>query len=109
MRPEDIVAAVAFDRDPHWLVGPSPVQDAEAELYTALRARLKHILLVSDGRTVREGRNFGVLYREVADSGVGLTAIAVGPVPDTEVLGGLAQAAGGACCFCRIFGSCPRC
>lgn len=120
MRPEDVVAAVAFDRDPHWLVGPKPVGDAEAVLYTALRAlspsggtdlypaveealaalaplraRLKHILLVSDGRTVREGRDFTVLYREVADAGVGLTAIAVGPVPDTEVLGGLAQAAGG--------------
>jgi len=120
MRPEDLVAAVAFDRDPQWLVGPSPVQDAEAELYAALRAldpsggtdlypaveealaalaplraRIKHILLVSDGRTVREGRDFSVLYREVADSGVGLTAIAVGPVPDTEVLGGLTQAAGG--------------
>ncbi len=120
MRPEDLVAAVAFDRDPKWLVGPAPVGEVEEDLYGALKelapsggtdlypaveqalaalapleARLKHILLVSDGRTVREGRDFSVLYREVADSGVGLTAIAVGQAPDTEVLTGLVQAAGG--------------
>ncbi len=120
MRPEDLVAAVAFDRDPHWLVGPAPVEDVEEALYQALKelspsggtdlypaveealsalaplqARLKQILLVSDGRTVREGRDFSVLYQEVAESGVGLTAIAVGQAPDTEVLGGLTRAAGG--------------
>lgn len=120
MRPQDLVAAVAFDRDPHWLVEPAPVEEAEEDLYRELKgltpsggtdlypaveqalaalapveARLKHILLVSDGRTVREGRDFSLLYEEVAASGVGLTAIAVGRAPDTEVLSGLARAAGG--------------
>ncbi|HAF70394.1 TPA: hypothetical protein DCL37_03435 [Candidatus Acetothermia bacterium] len=120
MRPQDLVAAVAFDRDPHWLVGPAPVEEVEEELYAGLKelspsggtdlypaveealaalasvkARLKHIILVSDGRTVREGRDFSVLYGEVAASGVGLTAIAVGQAPDTEVLAGLSRAAGG--------------
>ncbi|MBC7099060.1 VWA domain-containing protein [Candidatus Bipolaricaulota bacterium] len=120
MRPQDLVAAVAFDRDPHWLVGPAPVEEVEEDLYGALKeltpsggtdlypaveealaalapveARLKHIILVSDGRTVREGRDFSVLYEEVAASGVGLTAIAVGKAPDTEVLAGLSRAAGG--------------
>jgi len=133
MRPEDLVAAVAFDRYPHWLTRPGPVKDTEESLYLALRAltpsggtdlypaveealaslegveaRLRHILLVSDGRTVREGRDFSLLYRKVKDSGVGLTAIAVGEAPDTEVLSGLAQAAGGELLLLPDVGELPR-
>lgn len=120
MRPQDVVGVVAFDRVPHWLIRPAPVEEVEEELYRVLaglepeggtdlypaveealaalaevEARVRHVLLVSDGRTARKGYEFSHLYQEVADSGIGLTAIAVGPTPDTEILSGLAQSAGG--------------
>lgn len=117
---QDWLGAVAFDRTPFWLVFPGPASATKPALYAALGgltpsggtdlwpavelalsalsqvpARLRHIILVSDGKTVREGRNFQALYKAVEESGVGLTALALGPDPDLEILAGLAQAGGG--------------
>jgi Mg-chelatase subunit ChlD len=120
MPPGDHVGAVAFDRDPHWLVRPAAVEEAEEPLYRALQgltpgggtdiypalegalgvlseveARVRHIIVVSDGKTVREGRDYAALYERVAASGIGVTAIGIGEDPSTEVLTGLSAAGGG--------------
>ncbi|MGC9529503.1 MAG: VWA domain-containing protein [Candidatus Bipolaricaulaceae bacterium] len=120
MPADDTVAAVAFDRQVHELLPPVPVEEGEGRLYSGLRAltatggtdlypavahaldalaasdaRVRHVILISDGRTVREGRDFPALYDRLAASGVGMTAIGVGEDPDTEVLAHLARAGGG--------------
>jgi hypothetical protein len=120
MRPQDVVGVVAFDRVPHWLIRPAPVGEVEDQLYRVLaglepgggtdlypaveealaalaevETRVRHILLISDGRTARENYDFTRLYRQVRESGLGLTAVAVGSTPDTEILSGLVESASG--------------
>ena len=117
---EDWLGAVAFDRTPFWLTFPGPAQETRSALFSALAgltpsggtdlwpavllalsalegvpARIRHMIIISDGKTVREQRIFQVLYDRVAKSGVGVTSIAIGPDADLEILGGLAQAGGG--------------
>lgn len=118
--PQDWLGALAFDRTPFWLAFPGPAEEVRPLLFSALSglspsggtdlwpavllalsalegvsARVRHMIIVSDGKTVREHRVFQVLYDQVARSGVGVTSIAIGPDADLEVLGGLAQAGGG--------------
>ncbi|MCR4392562.1 MAG: VWA domain-containing protein [Candidatus Acetothermia bacterium] len=120
MPPEDIVGALAFDRFVHWLVRPAPVAEAAEPLFQALRglspsggtdvypameealstlaevpARIRHIIVISDGKTLREDRDFPILYRKVAESGIGVSAIGIGRDSDVEVMAGLAQAGHG--------------
>lgn len=118
--PQDWLGAIAFDRSPFWLALPGPAEKTRPLLFSALAgltpsggtdlwpavlsalsalenvpARIRHIIIVSDGKTVREGRNFRALYDAVEQSGVGVTALALGPDADLEVLAGLAQAGRG--------------
>jgi len=118
--PADWLGAVAFDRNPFWLAFPGPAEEVRPQLFSALAgltpsggtdlwpavllalsalenvpARIRHMILISDGKTVRENRVFQVLYNQVAQSGVGVTSIAIGPDADLEILGGLAQAGRG--------------
>jgi Mg-chelatase subunit ChlD len=120
----DWLGAVAFDRTPFWLAFPGPASSTKPLFFSALAgltpsggtdlwpavelalaalsqvpARIRHLLIISDGKTVREGRNYQALNRAVAASGVGVTSIAVGPDADLEVLSGLAQAGGGEVLF----------
>ncbi len=120
LAPEDLVGALAFDTLLYWLVKPEPVREAAPQLFGALReltasggtdlypavrealaalapieARIRHIVVVSDGKTLRADYDFPALYAEVAASGVGVTAIGIGADADTEVLQGLAQAGQG--------------
>ena len=117
---DDWLGALAFDRNPFWLTLPGPAAETKLALFAALAglapsggtdlwpavewalsalahvpARIRHIILISDGKTLREGRDFAFLYEEVRQSGVGLTSIAIGPDADLEVLSGLAMAGGG--------------
>ncbi len=117
---EDWVGVLAFDRSPFWLTLPGPARETKPAVFTALAgltpsggtdlwpaveealaalasvpARIRHILLISDGKTLREGRDFQLLYAQVRESGVGLTSLAIGPDADLEVLSGLAAAGGG--------------
>lgn len=117
---EDWLGALAFDRTPFWLAFPGPAQETRPLLFSALSgltpsggtdlwpavllalsalenvpARIRHMIIISDGKTVRENRVFRALYDQVAKSGVGVTSIAIGPDADLEILGGLAQAGGG--------------
>jgi len=117
---QDILGAIAFDRTAFWLAFPGPASSTKPLLFSGLSgltpsggtdlwpavelalaalsqvtARIRHIILISDGKTVREGRNFQALYKRVRESGVGLTSIAIGPDPDLEILSGLAEAGSG--------------
>lgn len=117
---DDWLGALAFDRSPFWLALPGPATETKPALFEALAgltpgggtdlwpavewalsalapvsARIRHIILISDGKTLREGRDFQILYTKVQESGVGLTSIAIGPDADLEILSGLAAAGGG--------------
>ncbi len=119
MHADDVVGAIAFDRYPQWLVRPGPVHEVEQALYSALRtmvpaggtdllpavrdaldgvepldARIRHIVVLSDGKTLPRP-DIPDLYDEVAASGVGVTSIALGADADLEVLGELARAGQG--------------
>lgn len=119
MHEEDVVGAIAFDRDPYWLVRPGPVVEVKAELYKALRMlapsggtdlvpavrqaltelegielRVRHIVVLSDGKTLPRP-DLPDLYEEVATSGVGVTSIALGADADLDALGSLARAGEG--------------
>jgi len=127
MHGEDVVGAIAFDRQAHWLVHPGLVEDVEAELFRALRgltpgggtdiypgmaealdaleeidARLRHVVVLSDGKTLPR-LEYPALYERIASSRVGVTAIAVGSGADVEVLGRLAAAAQGELIVLRDF------
>ncbi len=116
---EDYLGALAFDRNVHWLVRPAPAVTARDTLYQALKglspsggtdlypaveaaitaltevqARVRHVIIVSDGKTVRE-KDFASLSRRIAQEGLGVTAIAIGTDPDLEILGMLARAGDG--------------
>jgi len=116
---DDFLGALAFDRSVYWLVQPAPASTAQQELYRALaalepsggtdlhpamstalaalrelQARIRHIIVVSDGKTIRVG-NFDALYSEIEREGIGVTCIAIGTDPDLEILGGLVHAGKG--------------
>lgn len=108
---EDIVGAVAFDRYHHWLVRPGPVSEVRGQLFETLRglspsggtdvfpaleqavkalvpieARVRHVVVISDGKTVRDEQSFTWLREELARSRIGVTAIAIGADADMGIL-----------------------
>ncbi|MFO8034482.1 MAG: VWA domain-containing protein [Candidatus Bipolaricaulota bacterium] len=119
MHKDDVVGAIAFDRYSSSLIEPGPVAEVKEALYERLRTltpvggtdlvpamrdalavlepidtRIKHIVILSDGKTLpRPG--LPDLYDEVAESGAGVTSIALGADADLESLGELARAAQG--------------
>lgn len=116
---DDLLGALAFDRAAYWLVRPAPAREVQETLYRGLSAlepsggtdlypavsaalaalrgihtRIRHVIIVSDGKTIRVG-DFPALYREIEREGVGVTCIAIGADPDLEILGGLVRAGDG--------------
>ncbi len=113
------VGILAFNLDQDWIVPVSPVESSE--LYYALREleaiggtdvyypivealdRLeeievpaKHILLISDGKTVDEPRNYAGLVRRLQGlDDVTLSAIGVGRTMNVGLLSALVEAGGG--------------
>ena len=120
LSPDTLVGILAFNREREWPVSIAPIGDAET-VYNALRpltalggtdiyyavvdaldgigsvqARSKHILLVSDGITTDERRDFnGLIARLRSLEDITLSAIAVGTTPNTQLLGALVSAGGG--------------
>jgi len=117
---EDTVGAVAFDRYPHWLVWPGPVSEVRGPLFEALRgltpsggtdvfpaleqavkalaqieARVRHAMVISDGKTVRDEQIFAWLREELSRSRIGVTAIAIGADADMDILRELSDLGGG--------------
>jgi len=115
-----LVGVIVFDREFAWLRPLEPLGDGTA-LYEGLRtltatggtdlyypivaaldalepldARMKSILLFSDGKTVDEYRDFeGLISRLDADEAIGLSAIAIGVDPNLPLLKGLVSASDG--------------
>ncbi len=118
--PDAAAGVIAFDRDLRWLSPVGSVGDGSA-IYASLRtleasggtdifgpvtaaldaleavsARVKHVLLLSDGKTVDEPRDWeGLLARLAAQSDIHVSAIAVGPQPNRELLARLVEAGRG--------------
>ncbi|MDD5264179.1 MAG: VWA domain-containing protein [Candidatus Bipolaricaulis sp.] len=119
--PQALAGIIAFDREFRWLRPVAPVLDGR-EIFESLRAleasggtdiyyptvaaldaleqvsaRIKHILLLSDGKTVNEARDWnGLFARLEGQSEIRLSAIAVGPQPNLALLDRLAKAGRGA-------------
>lgn len=120
MPPEDVLGAVAFDRYPTWLVRPGPVSEVRDALFAALRgltpgggtdvfpaleaavaalqgtaARLRHAIVISDGKTHWDEESLARLRGAVAEGRIGVTTIAVGEDADLSTLAELAALGGG--------------
>ena len=119
LRPEDWVGIVAFESAYKWIVPLQPLQDKQL-VYDALKrmsagggtdllpplqqafeqlkslpARIKHILVYSDGKTVREDRDFDGLFDQIRRSEVTVSSVGLGLQPDEDMLGRLADAGQG--------------
>ncbi|MCX6094605.1 MAG: VWA domain-containing protein [Candidatus Bipolaricaulota bacterium] len=131
--PQALAGIIAFDREFRWLRRVAPVLDGR-EIYESLRtleasggtdiyyptvaaldaleqvsARIKHILLLSDGKTVDEARDWGGLFARLeAQSDVRLSAIAVGPQPNLSLLDRLAKAGRGELYVAADFSLLPK-
>ncbi len=112
----NLLGLIAFDSTYQWLVPLEPVRSRKGDIrrkieglsanggtdvYNALRdavaslqkvrARVKHILVFSDGKVAREGRDFERIFREIAQSTITASAIAIGAQADIEFLWRLAE------------------
>ncbi len=131
--PQALAGIIAFDREFRWLRRVAPVLDGR-EIYESLRtleasggtdiyyptvaaldaleqvsARIKHILLLSDGKTVDEARDWSRLFARLqAQSDVRLSAIAVGPQPNLSLLDRLAKAGRGELYVAADFSLLPK-
>jgi Ca-activated chloride channel family protein len=116
LRSDSMVGVIAFDRDFYWLRHVAPLLDGR-EIYESLlqleakggtdiyypivaalddldrvSARVKHILVLSDGKTVDEARDWdGLLTRLQMQSDVHLSVIAVGLKVNSSLLDRLAE------------------
>lgn len=118
--PDTVVGVIGFSDTYSWLFPPAPVGNADGvyqtlqelrsgggtDLYYPLRdavetlaaatARVKHLLLVTDGKTVADERDFPALVAEIAKrDDLTVSAIALGEEPNLELLGQLVQAGRG--------------
>jgi Mg-chelatase subunit ChlD len=71
------------------------LEDAIAEL-REVRARVKHILVFSDGKVARDRRSFDRLFREIGETQISASSIAIGSQADFEILWQLADIGRGA-------------
>lgn len=118
---DTLVGLVGFDDDFDWLFPVQPVGDATA-VYSALQrlragggtsmyaplneaidtlidtvARVKHVLIVSDGKASDAGSDYpALLARLAAEENMTLSAIALGDDPNLLLLGALVEAGRGA-------------
>ncbi|MEE8593022.1 MAG: VWA domain-containing protein [Candidatus Bipolaricaulota bacterium] len=129
---ETMVGIIAFDRVYDWvfpiaLIDFSAIIDAlqpmdaigGTDIYFPLvdaldhleqvEARSKHILLISDGKTGDEVRDYpGLVRRLNSSSDTTLSAIAVGNTPNIALLGALVTAGGGTLYLADDFSTLPQ-
>jgi len=133
LEPDALVGVIAFDRDVEWVHPLGPIQDAVAihgelqmlrasggtdvyypvvaalDALETTPARVKHILLVSDGRTVNEARDWeGLLTRLATQVDVHLSVIAVGYEPNRQLLDRLAAAGHGGVLAAADYAALPQ-
>jgi len=119
LKDKDNLGIIAFDREFSWLVEPSPAVNKEAiyaqikglhpgggtDLYAPLQeafarmkqveARIKHIIVFSDGKVLKKGRDFEGLFAQIKESNITVSAIGLGDQPDVEMLQSIADAGKG--------------
>jgi hypothetical protein len=131
--PDVLAGVIAFDRNFKWLRAVAPVLDGR-EIYESLRtleasggtdiyyptaaaldaleqvsARVKHILILSDGKTVDEVRDWDALFARLeAQPDVHLSVIAVGPQPNRALLDRMADAGHGSVYVAADFSMLPQ-
>lgn len=115
----DLVGILAFDTMFHWLVPIQPAENKEpmyrqigalqanggtdllpalAEAFqklSAVEARLKHILVFSDGKVLSHEREFPQLLEQIKEAKITVSALAIGEDADVPFLRGLTDATGG--------------
>lgn len=130
---ETLVGVIAFDRDYEWQIPIQPIGNGEAifrglrtleagggtDIYyplvdalhqiEAVEARTRHLLLLSDGKTVDEPRDFPGLFARLRDQEeITLSAIAIGPVPNLPLLNLLVRAGHGTLYTASDFAALPE-
>ena len=133
LQPDALVGVIAFDRDLEWVHRVAPAGTglaiheglemlhasggtdiyypivAALDALDPVEARVKHILLVSDGRTVDEVRDWeGLVARLEAEVDVHLSTIAVGYDPNRPLLDRLAAAGHGSVYVASDFAALPQ-
>ena len=130
---DTLVGVVAFDDVHQWMIPMGPVGEGVA-VYGALRnvraeggtdiyyplddalsqliqaeARSKHMILITDGKTTHEERDYpGLLDRLRAHEEITLSAIALGETPNLPLLGALVDAGRGALYYVTDFLKLPQ-
>lgn len=114
------IGIIAFDARYNWVVPLGLVQNRKNEIVQAIeglsaeggtdihqalrdaiaqlipvRARVKHILVFSDGKVSKENRDFERVFREIAQSTISASSIAIGAQADIDFLWRLADAGNG--------------
>ncbi|MCR4404499.1 MAG: VWA domain-containing protein [Candidatus Acetothermia bacterium] len=115
----DLLGLLAFDTAHWWLFPLQPAEDKEpiyrqiaaleagggTDLYPALEeafqkiaaveAKMKHIIVFSDGKALLHELEFPQLLEQIASEKITVSAIAIGQDADVPFLRGLAEATGG--------------
>lgn len=118
LRPEDRAAVLAFDSVPQWVAPLTPLTERErleqaigriyasggTEIYPALaagfaalrdvEADVKHVILLTDGRS-GSGGEYVALLQDMREARVSLSTVAVGDDADTGLLEAMARAGRG--------------
>jgi len=133
LAPESLVGILAFNREFEWLLPIQEIGDGggayealrpleatggtdiyfplvdAVDCLEAIEARSKHVLLVSDGRTIDELRDYpSLLDRLRNQDDLSVSAIAVGLSPNLALLSALVQAGSGSLYHARDFSLLPQ-
>ena len=130
LKGNDRFGVVAFDSRALWITPMTSSSDAGVitstisrlaagggtNIYPALKAaydellnedaKLKHIILLSDGQTT--GSGYDTLVQHIAADGITLSAVGIGDGADAALLGDMASWGGGEYYFTNDFGSIPQ-
>jgi len=130
LRTKDTIGIIGFDSAARWVVEPQSPEDREkvqnavatmgpgggTNMYPGLHmafealkdidAKLKHIIVLTDGHT--QGGNFNALVSDMVDNGITLTGVAVGRDSDTRLLEQLSKLGQGRYYYTDAFNSIPK-
>ena len=119
LAPRSLLGIIAFSVGHQWVLSlgqvPSRASLAQAigkltagggtDLYPALQAaigalakvqaRVKHLIVFSDGKVAKVGKDFSRLFRQIRADGITASAIAIGPNADMQILQELRRAGQG--------------
>ncbi|MCM8747587.1 VWA domain-containing protein [Thermomicrobiaceae bacterium CFH 74404] len=133
LQPGDVIGIVAFDSEYQWLVPTTRIENADTirsiqdrisglesgggtsilpplqaayEAASRVDARLKHIVLLTDGQS--SDRGYEALLRRMEQYQITLSTVAIGSDADTELLARLAELGGGRYHFTERSTQVPR-